>query len=66
LNAYATLARLGLVDQTGVQIGVDRHLLARHGIEGKTRRHFGDAGGALGDNNEIDDDQNNKDKKPTA
>ena len=31
------LAGLGLVDQPGVQVGVDRHLLAGHGVEGEAR-----------------------------
>ena len=49
--------RLLLVDEAGIEIGVDGHLLARHGIEVKARRHFGDASGALGDDHEIHDHQ---------
>ena len=32
-----------LVDQAGGEIGVDRHLLARHGVEVEARRDFRDA-----------------------
>ena len=53
-------ARLGLVlvDQTGVKVSVDRHLLAGHGIEGETRAHLGDTPGTLGHHHEVDDHQN--------
>jgi hypothetical protein len=39
-NLLAAGAGLRFVDQPGIQVGVDRHLLAGHGVEGKTRRHF--------------------------
>jgi hypothetical protein len=35
--------RLGLVDQAGGEVGVDRHLLAGHGVEVEARGHLGDA-----------------------
>ena len=57
----ATFARLILCDQTSVQIGVDRHLFTRHGIEGKARADFGDSPGALGDDDKVDNRQNNED-----
>ena len=48
-------SRASLVgDQAGVQVGVDRHLLAGHGVEGEARRDFGDAPGALRDDDELD------------
>ena len=31
----------------GVQVGVDRHLPARHAVQGKPGRHFADARGTL-------------------
>ena len=46
----------GLIDQAGVQVGVDRHLLAGHRVQGEARADFGDALGALRDDNEVDDD----------
>ena len=45
------------VDQAGGKVGVDRHLLAGHRVQAEARRHFGDAARALGDDHEIDDDQ---------
>ena len=48
-------------DDPGVHIGVDRHLFARHGVEGEARGHFGDAAGALDDHHELDDDQDQED-----
>ena len=47
--------RLLFVDQAGIEIGVDRHLLARHGVQVEARRDFGDAARALGDDHEIHD-----------
>jgi len=46
---------LGLRDDAGVQIGVDRHLPAGHGVQGEARADFGDAARALGDHHEVDD-----------
>ena len=57
----ATQLGLLLVDDTGVQIGIDRHLLARHRIQGKARAHLGDPPGALGHHHEVDDHQDRED-----
>ena len=46
-----------LVDQAGGKVGVDGHLLARHGVQVEACRDFGDAAGALGDDHEIHDHQ---------
>ena len=48
----------------GIEIGVDRHLLARHRIKGKARRHFRHPAGTAGDNDKVDDDQDQEDKQP--
>ncbi|MBN8751603.1 MAG: branched-chain amino acid ABC transporter permease, partial [Variovorax sp.] len=56
-QVLAALACYLLVDQSGGEIGVDRHLLAGHGVEVEARRHFGDAAGALGDDHEVHDHQ---------
>jgi hypothetical protein len=56
----APLARVFFADQAGVEVGIDRHLLARHGVEGEARGHFGDPSGTLGDDDEVDDDQDRK------
>ncbi|MDQ0669721.1 hypothetical protein QF039_004021 [Pseudomonas sp. W2I6] len=56
----ATGLGLVLVDQAGVEVGVDRHLLAGHRVEGKTRAHLGNPPGALGHDHEVDDHQDRK------
>ena len=53
----AAVARLGLGDLAGVQVGVDRHLLAGHRVEGEAGRHLGDAAGAVRDHDELDHDE---------
>ena len=50
-----------LVDQAGREIGVDRHLLAGHGIQSEAGRDLGDAARALGDHDEVDDHQDRED-----
>ncbi len=56
-HPVAAQPRLGLVDGAGVEVGVDGHLPARHGVEGEARRHFRDADGAV-----VDDDELNRDE----
>ncbi len=60
----APLVRLGLRDGAGVQVGVDGHLLAGHGVEGEAGGDFADALGALGDDDELDDDEDQEDHEP--
>ncbi|MEY9354637.1 hypothetical protein ABIG05_009076 [Bradyrhizobium japonicum] len=50
-----------VVDQARGQIRVDRHLLARNGIQGETGADFGDTRRTLGDHDEIHRDQNRED-----
>ena len=50
-----------VVDQAGRQVGVDRHLLARDGVEGEAGADFRDTGRALGDNDEVDRDDDGED-----
>ena len=57
----AALARLDVGDQAGVEVGVDRHLLAGHGVEGEAGADLGHALGALGDDDELDDDEDQED-----
>jgi hypothetical protein len=61
LKLLAAAARLLLVDQAGGEVGVDRHLLARHGVQVEARGDFGDAAGALGDDHEVHDHQDGED-----
>ena len=53
-----------LVDQAGIQIGVDAHLFAGHGIQGETGGHFGDAAGTFGDYHEIDHHEDHENDHP--
>ncbi len=53
-----------LVDRAGVEVGVDAHLLAWHRIERKSCADLGDAFGALGNHDELDERQNQKDDCP--
>src|SRR5580692_12888538 len=60
-QVLAPTPRFLLVDQAGGEIGVDRHLLARHGVQMEPGGDFGDAAGALGDDYEIHDHQDRED-----
>jgi hypothetical protein len=61
LQVLAAPARVGFVDQAGREVGIDRHLLARHGIQAEAGGHFGDAAGALVDDHQADDGQDDED-----
>ena len=60
-DVRATLAGRVLVDEAGVEVGVDRHLLAGHGVEGEAGADLGDAAGTVGDDQELDDHQDQED-----
>ena len=49
-------------NQSGGEIGVDRHLFAGQGIEGEARGNFGDAARTLGHDDEVDDHQDQEDE----
>ena len=57
LDLLAPLARLVLVDEAHVEIGVDAHLLAGHAVQREARRHLGDALRAVGHHHVLHDDQ---------
>ena len=57
VHLAAALAGLVLVDQAGVQVGVDGHLLAGHRVEGEAGADLGHAAGTVGDDDELDDEQ---------
>ena len=63
-HLFAAAAGLVLRDESGIQIGVDRHLLARHAVQREPRSHFADAGGTLGDDQKLNRDQDREDRKP--
>ena len=56
-QGLAPFARGGFVDQAGGEIGIDRHLLAGHGVQAEARGDFGDAARTLGDDDEVHDHQ---------
>ena len=53
---FATAAGFGFVDVAGVEIAVDGHLLAGHGVQGEACCDFTDACGTFGDDQELHDD----------
>jgi hypothetical protein len=60
-DASAPLAGFLLVDDAGVQIGVDRHLPSGHGLQGEPGRDFRDTDRAVVDDEELDRDQHQED-----
>src|SRR5690606_30173102 len=61
LGDFGTAAPgLVLAHQARVQVGIDGHLLARHGVQGETRPDLGDTPRALCNHHEVDDDQNHE------
>ncbi len=61
---FATAALgFAFVDNPSIQVGIDRHLLARHAIQGKTRSHLTDTGGSFGNHHELDHDDDNEDDR---
>ena len=62
LRSSARRSRASRVgDQAGVQVGVDRHLLAGHRVEGEARADLGDTAGAVRDHDELDDHEDQED-----
>ena len=49
-----------LVDQTGMQVGVDGHLPAGQAVEHEPRGNLADAGGSASDHHELDHHQDRK------
>ncbi len=63
-DLLAAAPRLALVEEPGVEVGVDRHLLAGHGVQGEARRDLGHAPRALGDDDEVDRHQDDEEHHP--
>ena len=63
-DLLAAALGLLLVDEPRVQVGVDRHLLAGHGVEGEAGRHLGHAARTRGDHHELDDDEDEEHHQP--
>src|SRR5699024_311143 len=56
-----SLARFVFTDQARVQVRVNRHLFARHGVQGEASPDFSDPPSSFGNHDKVDDHQNNKD-----
>ena len=56
--------RLDIVDQPRVEVRVDAHLFPRHGVQREASGHLCDPRRALGDDHELDDDQDNEHHEP--
>ena len=52
---------LGVVDRAGRHVGVDGQLPARHPVQREARADLGHAARALGDDDEVDDQQHEED-----
>ena len=61
--AAACLGFLGGHQPCG-EVGIDRHLLARQGVEGEARGHFGHAARTLGHHHHVDDRQDDEHDQP--
>ena len=59
-NFAAAFARFVSADEACGNIGVNRHLLARQGVQHKAGGHFGHAACAFGDDDHVDDHQDRK------
>ena len=53
LQLFSAQTRHLLVDPARGELGIDRHLLARHRVEAEARRHLGNSARALGDDHEV-------------
>jgi len=59
-DAGAPTPRLVFINHPGIQVRIDCHLLAGHGIERESRGDFCDARRTLGDDDELHDDEDEK------
>ncbi len=60
-DLFSADPRLTFIDQASVQIRIDRHLLAGHGVQRETGGHFRDAHGAVVDDHELNRQQHQED-----
>src|SRR6266853_4827504 len=56
-NLFAAGASLMLVDESGIQVVINRHLLAGQSVEGKAGRNFGGTHRAVTDDDVLDGDE---------
>ena len=57
LDFRAALAGSGFINHAGVQVGINRHLFAGHGIQGEARAHFRNPPGAFGHHHKVNQHQ---------
>src|SRR5208337_3088581 len=62
-NLFAAGARLMFVDESGIEVGVDCHLLAGKSIEGKSGGDFSGAHGAMRDHDVLDGDEGDEENE---
>jgi len=61
---FAAGARLMFVDESGIEVGVDGHLLAGQRVESEARGDFGGAHRAVADHDVLDGDEGNEENEP--
>src|SRR5262249_29864229 len=62
-DLLAPCTRLVFVNQPGIQVGIDRHLLAGHGIEGESCGNFRGTDSAVTDDDVLNGDEGKKQNK---
>ncbi len=65
-HLFAASLRFFLIDGTGAQVGIDRHLTSRHTIQRKARSNFTDTRSTFGDHHELDHEDDHKQMIPTS
>ena len=60
-DAFALGLGFVFINEPGVEVGLNGHLLAGHGVQGKAGRHFGDTRGTGGDDHFIEQKENTED-----
>jgi hypothetical protein len=61
---FASTLSFLLVDGPGAEIGVDGHLAAWHPIQSESSSYFTDTRSTLGDDDEVDQEDNNEQNDP--
>ena len=61
-NFLAALGRFFSAQHASIQIGVDSHLFAGHGVQCETRRNLGHTTRTARDHHQINNNENDKDK----
>src|SRR6266849_661597 len=62
-SLFASGGGLMLVDESGIEVGIDRHLLAGESVEGEAGGDFSRAHGAVADDDILDGDEGDEENK---